>query len=420
MFLNKNILIVFLCLFSNLLIAQEKMVFTGDPDASFANARNLAFNKQRKQAQDTLQLILTKYPNYHDVRNFLATTYSWDGDYKRAKKEFEQVLDKNPKNKDAWKGITQNELWADAPFAALELSEKALKELPDNQDIKLLKAKALARTDRQNDALAELNEILKQNPGNSEAREFKTGLKAELSINTIGLMASADFYSAVFDPMQYYSLKYARQTKFGSIIPKINFTRKFETNAIQYEIEAYPKITKGLYSYVNFGYSNSTLFPKTKYGAELFKSLPKSLEASLGFRALNFDETTLIYTGSLGWYTGNNYLMFRTYITPDEAGNSVSGSFTFRKYRSDADNYLAATVGLGYSPEVNQLNYGIAEQQKFNLKSQKANVGYFFTSKDKQHAFGTQVGVTHQQMLFDPENYYWVYFVAFSWDLRFR
>src|SRR6478736_7121996 len=78
---------------------QEK-TYNGDPDASFATARNLAFNQQRKQAQDTLVNILTKYPNYHDVRNFLATTYSWDGDHKKAKSEFDAVLEKEPKNKE--------------------------------------------------------------------------------------------------------------------------------------------------------------------------------------------------------------------------------------------------------------------------------------------------------------------------------
>src|SRR5689334_20978201 len=101
---------------------QEKP-YKGDPDASFTTARNLAFNKQRKQAQDTLVNILSKYPNYHDVRNFLATTYSWDGDYKKAKSEFDNVLATDPKNKEAWTGIIQNELWADTPFIALELSD---------------------------------------------------------------------------------------------------------------------------------------------------------------------------------------------------------------------------------------------------------------------------------------------------------
>ena len=59
--------------------------YNGNPDTSFETARKLAFNQQRKQAQDTLTNILTKYPDYHDIRSFLAATYSWDGDYKKAR-----------------------------------------------------------------------------------------------------------------------------------------------------------------------------------------------------------------------------------------------------------------------------------------------------------------------------------------------
>ena len=65
-------------LFASMQMHAQEKVYNGDPDASFETARNLAFNQQRKQAQDTLLHILTKYPDYHEIRAFLATTYSWD------------------------------------------------------------------------------------------------------------------------------------------------------------------------------------------------------------------------------------------------------------------------------------------------------------------------------------------------------
>lgn len=414
----KLILVFYFLCFSRA-FGQEK-IYNGDPDVSFATARNLAFNQQRKQAQDTLVHILTKYPNYHDVRNFLATTYAWDKEYKKAKKEFDVVLEKDSKNKGAWSGIIQNELWADTPFVALEMSDKALKQLPNDEDILLLKAKAQENTNNPQDALGTIKSILDKNPENQKAINFKNSLRRGLSMSTIGVLASADFYSDVFDPMQYYSLNYTRQTKYGSIAAKLNFNRKFNTNGEQFEIDMYPRVIDGLYGYVNAGYSNSSLFPKTKYGAELFKSLPKSFEASLGFRSLNFTTTTLIYTGSVGWYTGNSYWMFRSYVTPDDAGASISGAVTYRKYRSDADNYFSISTGMGYSPEVNQFNYTSVEQVKFGLKSQKANVGYYFTSPNKRNAYGSQFGISHQEKSFSPGDYYWVYFLAFSWDLRFK
>ena len=103
--------------------------YNGNPDTSFETARQLAFNKQRKQAQDTLLNILTKYPNYNDIRSFLATTYAWDGDYKKARKEFAYVIVKAPDNKENWIAAIKNESWSDSPYEALEMTKKALKIL---------------------------------------------------------------------------------------------------------------------------------------------------------------------------------------------------------------------------------------------------------------------------------------------------
>ena len=223
----------------------------------------------------------------------------------------------------------------------------------------------------------------------------------------------------MFDPTQYYTLKYSVQTKYGSLTGKLNFNRRFGENGLQYEIDAYPKISKGFYAYLNLGVSNSFLFPDLRYGAELFKSLPKRFEVSLGFRTLEYTTSTTIYTGSIGWYTGNSYWAFRPYFTPGDSGTSKSGTLTYRKYRSDADNYLGVSVGMGFSPETNQFNFS-GNEATVDLKSQKINFGYFFTSTNKRNAWGAQFGVSHQEISFDPGSYFWIYSLSTSWDLRFK
>ena len=394
--------------------------YNGNPDTSFETARNLAFNEQRKQAQDTLLHILTKYPDYHDIRSFLATTYSWDGDYKKARKEFNYILEKDPQNKSTWIAAIKNEIWGDKPYTALEMTTAALKNFPDDGEVLYLKASAQEKTNSPLETLITLESILKTNPNDQKAQDYKASLSTTLRKNTIGIRAEVDIYSEVFDPMQYYTLSYSRQTKYGSIIGKLNFNRRFNENGKQIEFDLYPKITEGLYAYLNIGFANTFLFPDVRYGAELYKSLPKSLEVSVGFRSLQYTTTTNIYTGSIGWYTGNSYLSFRPYFTPGDGGTSTSGTFTYRKYRSDADNYLGFAIGMGFSPEINQFNFSGNEAAIVNLKSQKLNLNYNFTTNKKQNAWGTQFGVTHQEISFDPGNYFWIYSIAVSWDLRFR
>ena len=398
----------------------QEIKFDGDPDVSFENARNLAFNLKRKQAQDTLLFILTKYPDYHDIRSFLATTYSWDAEYKKARKEFNYVLEKDNQNKPTWIAAIKNELWADLPYAAIEMTNNALKTFPNDSELLLLKASAQENTNNPLEALSTIELVLEQNPDNQKAKDYKATLNNGLSRNAIGITASVDLYSDVFEPMQYYTIMYRRQTKYGSIIGRVNYNRRFNENGLQYEVDLYPKIAKGLYAYVNLGIANTFLFPDIKYGAELFKSLPKSFEVSLGFRTLKYSTTTNIYTGSIGWYTGNSYLSFRPYFTPGETGTSKSGTFTYRKYRSDADNYLGVAVSVGFSPEINQFNINENAAKFVDLESQRINLGYYFTSENKQNAWGAQFAVSHQEIIFDQGNFFWIYSLALSWELKFK
>jgi YaiO family outer membrane protein len=406
-------------LFTVNVVAQQK-VFTGNPDTAFKVARELAFNKHRKQAQDSLLLILTKYPNYNDIRAFLASTYSWDGNYNKARKEFMTVLNKDPERKTTWIAAINNELWSESPFKALELTTSALKYFPNDEAILLLKAKAQQNGNNPEDALTTVNKIVESNPKNQKAVDYKKSLINTLSYNTIGLKSSIDLYSDVFDPMQLHTFKYSRQTKYGSIIAKINFNRRFQENGVQFEVDLYPRIANGLYAYVNLGFANTFLFPDVRYGAELYKSLPKSFEISAGFRALKYSTTTTIYTGSIAWYTGNSYWNFRTYITPNDNGSSKSGTLNYRKYRSDANNYFSVSLGMGFSPEIDRFNFNGNENAIVKLNSQKVGVGYYFSSKNSKNLWGSKFGVTHQEISFDIGNYFWIYSLSLSWEIKFR
>lgn len=412
-----TILLLFTCFFQ---MQAQEVPYNGNPDTSFETARQLAFNQQRKQAQDTLVNILKKYPDYHDIRSFLASTYAWDGDYKKARKEFAYVIEKAPQNKENWIAAIKNESWSDAHYEALEMSKTALKIFPDNPEITLLKAAALKNTNNPLEAQSTVKDIIAKNPENQEAKEFLENLNSTLRTNTIGVRAAVDLYSKVFDPMQYYTLSYGKQTKYGSIIGKLNFSRRFNENGTQVEIDMYPKITKGLYAYVNLGFANTFLFPDLRYGAELYKSLPHSLEISAGFRTLQYSTTTTIYTGAIGWYTGNSYWSLRPYFTPGDGGTSTSAALNYRKYRRNADNYISLLFSMGISPEVNQFIFDANDAAIINLKTQRLNVGYFFTTAKDKNAWSAQFDLAHQEISFDPGNYFWIYSLTLSWDLRFK
>ena len=171
---------------------------------------------------------------------------------------------------------------------------------------------------------------------------------------------------------------------------------------------------------MNFGFSNTDLFPSFRLGGELYKSLPNAFEASLGFRSLKYTEITTIYTGSVGWYTGNSYWSFRTYITPSDAGSSKSGRLNYRKYRSDAENYYSISVGIGFSPEIDPFPLTDNEEAIFDLKSQKIGLGYYFTSSNKRNAWGTTFSLSHEEKSFSRGDYYLIYSLGISYRVKFK
>ena len=417
----KIYIFLIITLFSvSLQMTGQGKAYSGDPDVSFKTARDLAFNENRKQAQDTLLHILTKYPDYHDVREFLASTYAWDGDYKKARTEFQKILGKDTHRKTTWIAAIKNEMWADFPFLALKLCKKALKKFPNDTEILELQKSAQESTMIPTATAGAVQTISSDIPNDSTAKKSDSDLRKTVRNNTIGVTSEVNIYSEVFDPMFYNAVKYARQTRYGSIIGRVNIDRRLGEYGTQYELDLYPKIAKGTYAYLNFGVSGSSLFPDYRYGAEIFKSLPRSFEVSLGLRGLQYDTTTMIYTGSVTWYNGNNYWSFRPYFTPGDNGTSSSGTLTYRKYRSDADNYFGINAGLGISPELNQ-NYFLANDDRIvNLKSQKLNVAYYFSTNNKQNAWGAQLGIIHQEIPFDQGNYFWISTLALSWEIRFR
>ena len=415
-----QLILMITLVFTNQTYAQKK-VFNGNPDTAFKIARDLAFNGKRSQAQDSLLFILTKYPNYLDIRAFLASTYSWDGSYAKARKEFAYVINKDNKRKTDWIAYIKNEQYAEKYYKAYNLVQKALIVFPNDADLLQLKAKSEFYSGKKQEAYTTIEKAVKLHPKNQELLDYKNSLETTLSSNTVSLSYSIDVYDKNDrESMHYSTISYGRETRFGSINAKINYSNRFLTDNYQLEVDLYPRIANGLYAYVSGGWSQSPLNPSSRYGAELFKSLPKSFEASLGFRWLKFSTETTIYTGSIGWYTGNDYWAFRTYITPGEPGTSKSGTLIYRKYRSDEDNYLNLEIGFGASPALDRFVPGFTGKEIFQLESQKINFGYYFTSKNNRNVWGFTSGFFREEKPFAKGEYFLYGSFGVSYGIRFK
>ena len=410
--LHKTYILSTLFFFIGILGYGQSAGYSGNPDQSFFRARDLAFEGNRAVARDTLKQILTKYPEYVDVRNLLAKTYSWDGAYHEARRQFNIITSAEKENKEVWEGAIRNELYAKNYPIALGLANKSLKYLKNDADLLELREQAMGHIyTMQGESLAN---ALPDKRDTLEVTTYK---------NSVRINNSFEVFDILFDPFISSSVEYKRETKAGSIIPRVNYSNRFATNGLQYEVDLYPKISKKFYGYVNYGFSDASIFPKHRAGAELYANLPKGMEASLGVRYIDFrNSDATIFTGSVGLYKGNYYFSLRPYFSPRPDGAiNFSGNFLVRKYLKSADDYIGLDAGYGISPELQQFRVdgALLAQTLLYVESQQVRLEYQFTGKDRANVYRAHLGLTRQELIFDPGRFFWAFSAGISYQSRF-
>lgn len=391
--LLKYIFLLFFCLASFLIKAQTTNAvnpidsikydtISMDSDELFKIARQKAFNGKKTEAELILKAILNKSPNYDEVRVFLGKVYSWDGLRADARRELGIVLAKNPNNIDAQCALIDVEMWSDNFEQALKLANSGLIMNPVSEDLLLKKINVLIKLNRIKEANNELDKLITINPANEEALKIKKELKISYLKNYITASYTRDEPEKVFDPTNFYSLQYGRKTKYGSGILRYNQTQRASTVGRQAEIDLYPRIKKGMYGYLNYGYSNTLLFPDHRVGAEFYFSLPKSFEASAGARYMYFDSNSdiTLYTLTLGKYYGNYWFSGRTFLSDGKKGISNSYTFIIRRYFSNPLDYVGLVGGIGFSPDDRTDQFVNSKSRKVGLDFQYAINSYFNAS----------------------------------------
>ncbi len=165
--------------------------------------------------------------------------------------------------------------------------------------------------------------------------------------NRIGVRTELTWFD-VLDPWRLVSVEATRRGAAGALLFRVNYAQRFDLDGFQYEIDAYPLIGDRGYAYLNYGYSDDPLFPKHRFGAEIFQGLTGGWEVSAGVRHLQFDEEVTLFTGSIGKYWGNRWLAFRPYFRSKDGELSASGRLSLRRYGDGGrEDYWEVAVGGG-------------------------------------------------------------------------
>lgn len=441
--ISKRIYIsIFLVLLCNVLRSQE-LNLDNVVVESYPNAHELAFGGDHLAARSILEGMGTGVKKSSETNSLLARIDSWDGNYKEAREKFNKITSVERKNEDVWISAIKNELYAKNNAIALGLANKALIYLKNNSEIKRLKQ--LAVSNIKNKKYPELIDDIdfvrspkskkkskkgakaKNNPKKAKANleeEAKKEKKVEKkALNRLNVRSSVTVFDEIYGAALSSSISFRRKTLAGSLIPRINYSNRNDKTGVQYDLDFYPKFSKRLYAYLNYGYSDSSIYPTHKGGGDLYASIPGALEFSLGFRHFSTtDRQITSITNSLGHYRGNYYFSLRSNITPKSDNLfRFSSNLLVRKYFRDGENYLGGTIGFGYNPELRELRDGdeLLAQTLLFRESQRMSMHYQFTPKKSPNVYRANLGVSRQELASAKGNFFWSFTAGITYGVKF-
>jgi YaiO family outer membrane protein len=371
---------------------------TSEPDNydfNFILVQAYAYSGQRDKALDLLEKMLGISPGNLDLLLFRSRIQSWNRDFAKAESGYKKVLEADPENIEAMTGLAEITSWKNEYGQAIQKYQGILQTDPDNADIYFRIGRVHQWEGNYQKAKENYQKAVQLDP---KDENFRQALKNAHPVFNKNYELRYQYMNENFsdgrqnyiDHFLYFSMRVSPE--IGTLQLKYNQTERLTQRDVQYGFEFYPHLWRKAYGYFDFSYSPKAVhFPRTSYLFELYQALPPSIEVSLGYRRMNFeDKGVSIYLGSVGYYVGNYYPCLHWYYAPEDIGAGFSWIANVRRYFSD-DSYVALGYGQGSRPfeivtiediSVTKSWILLAEWDWYFLKSIRLKVQYMHRSEE--------------------------------------
>ncbi len=315
------------------------------------SAKASAYTKKYDQAKETLITLLSSSPHHYDAQLLLAQVYAWKKEYELSVPLLSEIIQHHAPSAEAYEMLARVKLWQEAYPSCLEVCQTGLHLFPDHIPLQFIKAQALANQYQVDTALDLLHQIMAKDSSLREVQGLIEQLQYQKLKNAVTVEYSYARFTNTFSPWHTAAVSYRRNTQLGPVIGRVTHAFMFDQSGNQFEVDAYPKISKKSYGNLNIGTSDRHIFPLFRGGAEYFRLFPRQIELSGGFRYLHFDQAqVMIYTAQLGHYFNQYWVSARGYTAVIDNVYEMTGALTLRRYFDNPDRYLTFYVNTGSTP----------------------------------------------------------------------
>ena len=328
-------------------------------------ARELAFNKQYREAQSLCIRVLDVFPDDYEAMLLLGNIQAWMGNYADARKIYEALLVKYFDSLEVILAIVDLSIWEQNYTEAIQRADYGLEIYPNDKDLSIKKATAYQRMGQQDKANALITRLMAIYPNDDDIQLFYTssinlikinGVAAEYTVNTYNLPTARTW--------QMFGAKYYRSNEAGTLLGGVNYgvvttdtTLLTQRSGVQFEVQAYPVFeSQKRYFHLVYGFSPSAVFARHRIGAYIYQEVSTGWELNAGMtfsRYRNDVDTTnvLIIQAGLNKYWQSFMAGFLVSFAPTPIRISQGYTIMLRKYFGRPDNYFQLAASAGVYPE---------------------------------------------------------------------
>ena len=320
-------------------------------EVRFLLARAYAYSGRLDEADAVLGRLLAAHPADADLLVFKGRMLCRRNDLDGAERAFGRALELQPRSADALSGLADLASWRGDAEASLVYCRRAL-DLDANHAGALFRTGVvlLGRGDygRARGYLARAVELEPQNEDFARALAGATPVYARKT--EIWLSGRNEHWSdgrADYNDLGLSGL-FSLFRDRARVVAKVERLWRSGGSDDRGGLEIYPQLWKGAYAYLDLALAPKAAYvPSSSFHLEVYQSVLKRLEFSLGARRMAFATGHVtVLVGSAAVYAGAWYPHVRIHWADTIAGTQLTWMAGLRRYLADA-SFLWATVGHG-------------------------------------------------------------------------
>lgn len=315
-------------------------------------ANKLARNDHYDAAIGVYDQLLADFPENPDIFLMRGRTHGWVGNLTRAQQDLETVVETNPEYADAWQILGNVYRWSDQNDSAVKAYTNWIELEPDRPEPYLHRGDVFrdqGRYDRAEEDFqtaaakgAEPSQIPSAEPG------FKSGVRANDSWEArTGYRRT--FLSGGTSNWTRYEASIKKNLDFGSLTMGAFRAEHFNTWNTGILMDGYFDLPGSRYLNLRYQVSPEHDFlPKNDVLVEGYQPFGSGWEGSLGFRAMDFDNSDVrILKVGLARYWGNFYGRYVIRDISNETSDGLFNSLSLRWYINGPDHFVGLRGGVG-------------------------------------------------------------------------